>query len=101
MDVEKVLKELARMKANCEESQEAGRPYYQPPIDYGFLCGLIAAIEHLQAENAELVDGSYRTVNDWLSAALSDERACEEFKTDIREWFDAISKCERPIKKVV
>jgi len=54
MDVEKVQKELARMKANCEESQEVGRMYYQPPIDYGFLCGIIAAVEQLQAENAAL-----------------------------------------------
>jgi len=35
-----------------------------------------------------------RELGEWLSAALDDPKACEEFKEAIRAWFESIEERE-------
>jgi transposase-like protein len=62
----------------------------------------------LERRNTELVADkieSYTNIGKWLSAALEDPLTCEEFKKDIRDWFDSFNIIERntgkPIDEVV
>ena len=43
----------------------------------------------LEKENAELREASLK-VGSWLSAALDDDKTCEEMKKDIRIFFNAL-----------
>ena len=40
----------------------------------------------------ELLRTADQDINMWLSAALSDVLACEDFKVDIRKWLELVAK---------
>jgi hypothetical protein len=42
----------------------------------------------------EILLAESQRIGKWLSAALEDEHACDEFKTDIRAWFEALNALE-------
>lgn len=47
---------------------------------------------HEQAKRYNRLKEAADPIGGWLSAALDDEKVCEEMKRDIRSWFEVLEK---------
>jgi len=52
---------------------------------------IVSEFDRLTAENQRIQKASIK-LGSWMSAALEDDKVCEEMKSDVREWFDSLGK---------